>query len=666
MSVPAKSKKMWTQLAHTLDEIAPGGEPNPPSEMITSIVEAIYDDYAKVNFANYELRREDLNQLAAFSRQFKDVNEFLSQLALISNVDAEAAPDQTDDKEAVNLSSVHQAKGLEFHTVFVIWLTDGMFPSSRSLDQREAFGGRTALVLCRDHARARRTLSHLSAHAPEWRLRRCFPETVTFPAGNSKRAGRRLAECETMAESCLICHSERSRGITYESRESNDENSDVRSSLSDAIVIRASSLFRLVIRHSSFLHESVAGKKDRRSAGAAICVARENDLGIGDLGALREFIDWAAEIGFTLVQLLPINETGGDNSPYNAISAIAIEPTTLDLAPGSPEDLTRNDFETALSEIDLASLRRGRVKYRQVKELKQRILEKAFANFSARADEKRQSEFEDSAKKNRRGFDDYAFFRVLIEENNGQRRVGPMAAAASDDRKCAQLASAIFRRETTSRYAPSEIFSVTCNGSQTSNGETIKSHAEQRGVALMGDIPFGVSYYSADVFSRPNEFMLDWSAARLPSPISRTTRSPKNGDKTGAFRSIAGTLCAQTIFDWWRQRVRGTRRIFHLFRIDHVLGILSHLCLSLAAPKEQRIPAARSTPDAGTNRRACAAFCSARRRDTRTSRGEQARRRRIPARRHGRSRRRACGRGRSRRGARLCAAKFAIAWHRRI
>jgi len=137
MSVSAKSKKHWTQVAHTLDEIAPGGQPNPPSEMITSVVEAIYDDYAKVNFTNYELRREDLNQLAAFARQFKDLNEFLSQLALISNVDAEAVPNQTGDKEAVNLSTVHQAKGLEFHTVFVIWLTDGMFPSSRSMDDRK-------------------------------------------------------------------------------------------------------------------------------------------------------------------------------------------------------------------------------------------------------------------------------------------------------------------------------------------------------------------------------------------------------------------------------------------------------------------------------------------------------------------------------------------------
>jgi DNA helicase II / ATP-dependent DNA helicase PcrA len=138
MNVPAKSKRAWEQLAHTLDEIAPAGRPNMPSEMVTSVVEAIYDDYAKANFTNYELRREDLNQLAIFARQFKDVDEFLSQLALISNVDAEAAPAQITDKEAVNLSSVHQAKGLEFHTVFVIWLTDGMFPSNRSLDTRDA------------------------------------------------------------------------------------------------------------------------------------------------------------------------------------------------------------------------------------------------------------------------------------------------------------------------------------------------------------------------------------------------------------------------------------------------------------------------------------------------------------------------------------------------
>ena len=106
-------------------------------------------------------------------------------------------------------------------------------------------------------------------------------------------------------------------------------------------------------------NESVAGKEDRGCAGRSSRCAAKDDLGIGDVEALREFIDWAAEIGFKLVQLLPINETGGDNSPYNAISAMAIEPTTLHLAPGSPKDLTRQDFDITVADVDLAQLRQG-------------------------------------------------------------------------------------------------------------------------------------------------------------------------------------------------------------------------------------------------------------------------------------------------------------------
>src|SRR6266508_4396221 len=98
---------------------------------------------------------------------------------------------------------------------------------------------------------------------------------------------------------------------------------------------------------------------------------------------------------------------------------MTIEPTTLQLAPGSPEDLRHNDFADSLSEIDLAGLRRGRVKYRRVKELKQRILEKAFANFSARADKKRQSEFRRFCEEESFWLQDYALFRVLIEQNDG-------------------------------------------------------------------------------------------------------------------------------------------------------------------------------------------------------------------------------------------------------
>ena len=190
LNPPTRSKKSWEQLAHTLDEIAPAGQPNPPSEMITSVVEAIYDDYAKMNFTNYELRREDLDQLAAFARQFKDVHEFLSQLALISNVDAEAAPNQTADKEAVNLSSVHQAKGLEFHTVFVIWLTDGMFPSSRSLDTRDALEEERRLF----YVAITRARDELYLTYPHMRLNAGYGDVFQRPSRFLKEIPNKLVE----------------------------------------------------------------------------------------------------------------------------------------------------------------------------------------------------------------------------------------------------------------------------------------------------------------------------------------------------------------------------------------------------------------------------------------------------------------------------------------
>src|SRR5215813_10616353 len=117
---------------------------------------------------------------------------------------------------------------------------------------------------------------------------------------------------------------------------------------------------------------------ERKIAGVLVplfALRGTDDLGVGDVGALREFIDWVAGVGFKVVQLLPINETGADNSPYNAISAMAIEPTTLHLAPNSPQDLTREDVDAAVAAANLRSLRLGGVKYRQIKKLKLRLLE---------------------------------------------------------------------------------------------------------------------------------------------------------------------------------------------------------------------------------------------------------------------------------------------------
>jgi DNA helicase-2/ATP-dependent DNA helicase PcrA len=83
--------------------------------MIRSIVEGVYEDYMKAKFKNYEQRQQDLEQLSNFSDRFTDPLEFLSQLALLSGVDTDNNPtSRPQDRDAVTLTTGHQAKGLEW------------------------------------------------------------------------------------------------------------------------------------------------------------------------------------------------------------------------------------------------------------------------------------------------------------------------------------------------------------------------------------------------------------------------------------------------------------------------------------------------------------------------------------------------------------------------
>src|ERR1700716_1197731 len=151
---------------------------------------------------------------------------------------------------------------------------------------------------------------------------------------------------------------------------------------------------------------------ERKIAGVLaplFALRRADDLGIGDLEALRQFIDWAAGIGFKLVQLLPINEVGGDHSPYNAISALALEPTTLHLAPGSPQDLSQEDFDDTIRDIDLVKLRKGAVKHDRVRRLKMALLEMAHRRFLRRKEEQK-ADFKASCEVEAEWLNDYAFF----------------------------------------------------------------------------------------------------------------------------------------------------------------------------------------------------------------------------------------------------------------
>ena len=325
-----------------------------------------------------------------------------------------------------------------------------------------------------------------------------------------------------------------------------------------------------VIRHSSFSRVNLSPENKIAGVLAPLFALRtENDLGIGDLQALREFIDWAADIGFKLVQLLPINEMGGDHSPYNAISAVAIEPTTLYLAPGSPEDLTQDDFDEAVSDFDLERLRRGPVKHQRVRRLKMALLKKAYRRFAQR--NQSDPEFATFCERETLWLDDYAFFRALMEENGGRETWDEWR----DEHGTPESARAWLEAqppEKQDQFEDRARFYRYVQWIAERQWLAIRSYAEERGIALMGDIPFGVNLYSADVYSRRGEFAIDWSGGAPPEPYFKDDKFTQKWGQNWGIPLYRWDMMRARNLDWWRWRVRGVRKIFHVFRIDHVLG----------------------------------------------------------------------------------------------
>jgi len=137
-AVPKKAVDDWKLVVGAFNKLRALPLPLLADEMIEIVIDNFYEAYLKAKYPNARARLEDLNQLAAFGTQFKAVEDFLSQLALLTNLEAdEASLINSEEQEYVRLSTVHQAKGQEWKAVFVISLCDGMFPLSRSLDNLE-------------------------------------------------------------------------------------------------------------------------------------------------------------------------------------------------------------------------------------------------------------------------------------------------------------------------------------------------------------------------------------------------------------------------------------------------------------------------------------------------------------------------------------------------
>ncbi len=136
-ALPAAARDEWKKvrpvfLAYREEELQ-----NDPGEIIFRFKKAFYDEYMVENFDNPKFRSEDLDGLIDFTVKFEGTESFLSEVALQTNLDAESgsAPTDADNADVLRLSTVHQAKGLEWKAVFILFLNEEMFPSRKSIEE---------------------------------------------------------------------------------------------------------------------------------------------------------------------------------------------------------------------------------------------------------------------------------------------------------------------------------------------------------------------------------------------------------------------------------------------------------------------------------------------------------------------------------------------------
>ena len=292
---------------------------------------------------------------------------------------------------------------------------------------------------------------------------------------------------------------------------------------------------------------------------------RKGDAGIGDLTALEEWIDWAAEHSVGFLQLLPVNALGDEESPspYSAISSVALEPLYLspERIPGMPEE--RSEYREDLPPLQMpgdADL----VDYCRVREYKRYWFRQAWKRFNAdEAYAALREEFSRWTREQGSWLEDYAIFRVASivfgttawwnwpEQNPDAIRY----LAGSSDEWREQVRYRCWLQWLCAR-----------------EWALVRAHADARGVLLMGDVPIGISVASSDVFFERRYFDMDWSGgAPAEGNFAEDPFTAKWGQNWG-IPLYRWDVMEKDGYAWWSRRVQKMAEIFRMYRIDHILG----------------------------------------------------------------------------------------------
>jgi 4-alpha-glucanotransferase len=297
-------------------------------------------------------------------------------------------------------------------------------------------------------------------------------------------------------------------------------------------------------------------------------------FGIGELGEHAErWVDFLADAGQRVWQVMPLGPTGYGDSPYQCFSAFAGNPYLISL-----ERLRVAGWLTD-ADLDGEAFDDDRVDYGPVIGFKLDRLSRAARRFFAEASPEARADFDAYRAGQADWLDDYALFMAIKEEHGGRSWDGwpaPLRDRDPDalDAARARLADAIERQRLWQHWFDQ-------------HWAQIRAHASARGVAIIGDVPIFVAYDSADTWANRELFYFDETG--LPTVVAGvppdyfSATGPRWGNPLYRWQRMAANG-----YGWWLARVRHTLHLVDVMRIDHFRGFAAYWEIPASEPTAVR------------------------------------------------------------------------------
>ena len=168
---PKRARPYMENLCKVLTALYELGDDANPSDLVMACIDSGYMDYMRSKYTDSTRRADEIRQFIEFASQYETPGDFLSDLALLTGSESEEAGEGLS-RETVKLSTIHQAKGLEWSVVFILCLTEGRFPNPKNIKKIE------------DEEEERRLL-YVAVTRTKERLYLCCPETIRDNGGNT-------------------------------------------------------------------------------------------------------------------------------------------------------------------------------------------------------------------------------------------------------------------------------------------------------------------------------------------------------------------------------------------------------------------------------------------------------------------------------------------------